>query len=232
GNPFEETFQEFHPLLRRPFDYTLRTVDDQQCSCHLSSYGQVWYDTFMSLIWLLFFSVAYSAHAGDPRPKDWAVAPQEPIAGLPNFFRVSPTLYRGAQPTAEGMRQLREMGVKTVLSLRAFNEDDDLFPGQELEHERIRFKTWHPEDEDIVRFLRIVMDPKRAPVFVHCQHGSDRTGTMIAVYRIAVQGWTKEEAIREMTEGGYGFHPMWSNLKRYLRKLDVESLKQKALSAK
>ena len=179
------------------------------------------------------FSLAVAiTQAGDPRPSDWAAKPEKPIAGLPNFFQVSPTLYRGAQPTAEGMRHLRTMGIKTVLSLRAFHEDEDPLPDDELEHERIRFKTWHPENEDVVRFLNIVTDPKRAPVFVHCQHGSDRTGTMIAVYRIAVQDWSKEAAIREMTEGGYGFHPMWSNLKRYLRKLDVESLKRKASSAK
>src|SRR5581483_4952560 len=146
--------------------------------------------------------------------------------------RVTPTLYRGAQPSAEGMRRLQEMGIKTVVSLRALSDDESLMPKAPVDLVRIRFKTWHPEDEDVVRFLKVAIDPARAPIFVHCQHGSDRTGTMIAVYRVAVQGWTKEEALREMTEGGYGFHPMWSNLKRYLRKLDVESLKQKALSAK
>jgi protein tyrosine/serine phosphatase len=161
-------------------------------------------------------------------PAAWAVAPAESIPGLPNFHTVTPSLYRGAQPTAEGMRRLEAMGVKTVLSLRAFNDDDSLLPGTGLAHPQIRFKTWHPEDEDVVRFLRVVTDPENVPVFVHCQHGSDRTGTMIAMYRIAVQGWDKEEAIREMVEGGYGFHPLWENLKDYIRRVDIDAIRRMA----
>ncbi len=171
--------------------------------------------------------LAFAVLAED-RPSTWAVAPAQKIPGLPNFFQVTPILYRGAQPTADGMRALEAMGVKTVLSLRAFNDDESLLPQTKLAHPRIRFNTWHPEDEDVVRFLRIVTDPKNLPVFVHCQHGSDRTGTMIAIYRVAVQGWDREEAIREMVEGGYGFHPMWENLKRYLRALDIESMRRQA----
>jgi protein tyrosine/serine phosphatase len=173
---------------------------------------------------------ASAAFAADRpgRPPTWAVAPPEAISGLPNFHRVTPDLYRGAQPTAEGMRRLEAMGIRTVVSLRAFNDDESLLPQTALAHPRIRFKTWHPEDEDVVRFLRIVADPANAPVFVHCQHGSDRTGTMIAIYRIAVQGWSKEEAIREMVEGGYGFHPMWENLKTYIRGLDIDAIRREA----
>nr|HNI57084.1 protein-tyrosine-phosphatase [Elusimicrobiota bacterium] len=63
---------------------------------------------------------------------------------------------------------------------------------------------------------------------VHCQHGSDRTGTMVAIYRIAVQGWSKESALDEMVNGGYGFHPLWKNLRRYIRNLDVAAVKAKA----
>ena len=69
-------------------------------------------------------------------------------------------------------------------------------------------------------------ETNRAPVFVHCQHGSARTGTMCAIYRVAVGGWTKEEAIWEMTEGGFGFHPEWKNLVRYVRHLDIERIRK------
>ena len=89
-------------------------------------------------------------------------------------------------------------------------------------------KAWHPEEKEAVRFLKIVTDPQRTPVLVHCQHGADRTGTMIAVYRIAVQGWSKAEAIREMTEGGFGFHWIWSNLPRWIQKLDIDRIKRQA----
>lgn len=187
---------------------------------------QLFSDLPAFVVLALLFSVA-SAFADD-RPDTWATAPAQKIPGLPNFFQVAPNLYRGAQPTAEGMRALEAMGVKTVLSLRAFNADDLLLRGTKLAHPRIRFNTWHPEKEDVVRFLRIVTDPGNVPVFVHCQHGSDRTGTMIAIYRIAVQRWDREEAIREMVEGGYGFHPVWGNLQRYLRGLDIDAIRREA----
>jgi hypothetical protein len=89
-------------------------------------------------------------------------------------------------------------------------------------------KPWHPEAEEVVRFLKIVTDPRRTPVLVHCQHGADRTGTMIAVYRIAVQGWSKAEAIREMTLGGFGYHPIWSLLPIWVQALDIDRIKAQA----
>ena len=76
--------------------------------------------------------------------------------------------------------------------------------------------------------MKIVSDKERQPVFVHCQYGADRTGTMCAAYRIAVQGWTKEEAIEEMTQGDFGFHGVWTNLVEYVRKVDIEKIKKKA----
>lgn len=151
----------------------------------------------------------------------WAQPDERP--GLPNLHRVAPNLWRGAQPTEEGFRELERMGVRTVLSLRGFH-GDELPAGSPLAYERISFKTWHPEDEDVVRFLRIVSDPARQPVFVHCQHGADRTGTMCAIYRVACEGWTKEQALAEMVEGGFGFHSIWTNLIDYVRELDVEGL--------
>ena len=116
--------------------------------------------------------------------------------------------------------------IRTVLSLRAFHDDSSILPAAPpLRYEQIRFNTWHPENEDIVKFLRVATTPELQPVLVHCQHGSDRTGTMVALYRIVVQGWSKEAALIEMTQGGYGFHPMWQNLTLYVMQLDVESLK-------
>jgi protein tyrosine/serine phosphatase len=156
----------------------------------------------------------------------WAVGIEKP--GLPNFHRVTKTLYRGAQPTEKGMGELKTLGVKTIVNLRAFHSDHDRVEGTGLAYEHIDFKTWRAEDEDVVRFLKIVTDTNRAPVFVHCQHGADRTGTMCAIYRVAVCGWTKDEAIKEMTQGGFGFHKTWQNLIQYVRDLDIEKLNQEA----
>ena len=88
--------------------------------------------------------------------------------------------------------------------------------------------AWHPEDENVVKFLQVLRDPKNRPVFVHCQHGADRTGLMVAIYRIAVQGWSRQDAIQEMTQGGTGFHEVWTNLIDYLLKLDIVRIQQQA----
>ena len=70
------------------------------------------------------------------------------------------------------------------------------------------------------------MTPARVPVLVHCQHGADRTGSMIAVYRVIVQGWSKDDAIREMKEGGYGFHRIWGNLPEWIENLDIDGVRR------
>lgn len=95
-----------------------------------------------------------------------------------------------------------------------------------MRYEHIWFKTWHPEDEDVIRFLSIVTDPEQQPVFVHCHYGADRTGMMTAIYRVVVQNWTKEMAIREMTVGGFNFHDQWRNLPRYIIRLDTDGLRR------
>ena len=159
------------------------------------------------------------------RSPEWATF--IPMEGVPNLHKVSDVLYRSAQPTEDGMRQLKALGIKTVINLRSFHSDRDELGQIDLDYEHLYMKAWHPERKEAERFLEIVTDPKRTPVLVHCQHGADRTGTMCAMYRIVVQKWTKEEAIREMTEGGYGFHEVWANLPEWIDKLDIGALRIK-----
>ena len=149
------------------------------------------------------------------------------LPGLPNFHKVSDDLYRGAQPSSEGMKQLEKIGIKTVVNLRSSHSDRDELQGTSLAYEHIEMTAWgKPENEDVLRFLQIVSDGNSLPVFVHCQHGADRTGTMCAIYRIIIQGWSKDEAIEEMTKGGFGFHSIWRSLPDYIRKLDIEEIKR------
>ena len=84
------------------------------------------------------------------------------------------------------------------------------------------------DSENVARFLKIVTDGSRTPVFVHCRHGADRTGTMCAIYRIATERWSKSEAIDEMTRGGFGYHSIWKNLVNFVRELDVDSIMGRA----
>jgi protein tyrosine/serine phosphatase len=171
--------------------------------------------------------------AAGPRPQSWAT-PIVSSPDLPNLFRVNASLYRSAQPSGAGFALLGEHAslvagdrpIRTVVSLRAFTDDTPPMPASSvLRLEHISFKTWHPEDEDVIKFLRIATTPALQPVLVHCQHGSDRTGTMVAIYRVAIDGWTKAQATDEMVNGGFGFHPFWQNLKRYIDGLDVDAVK-------
>jgi protein tyrosine/serine phosphatase len=191
--------------------------------------------TFTGLFTLVAGCSAVAPATAGPRPQNWA-SPVAASPGLPNLHRVNSLLYRSAQPSKEGFVFLgtqaslaqADRPIKTVVSLRAFNDDDALVPASSgLRLEQIRFKTWHPEDEDVVKFLRIATTPALQPVLVHCQHGSDRTGTMVAIYRIAFEGWTKAQATDEMINGGFGFHPMWQNLLAYIEELDVNAIKAK-----
>ena len=154
--------------------------------------------------------------------------PREDVPGVPNFAQVSAALYRGAQPTAEGMRALQAMGVKTIVNLRLLHSDRDRLEGTGLQYLHIHAAAWHPEDEDVARVLRVIRDPANQPVFVHCQHGADRTGTMVAAYRIVEQGWTSEEAAAELPN--FGYHPIWTEILDYLAHFDRAAM-QAAVTA-
>jgi len=147
------------------------------------------------------------------------------LAGVPNFYRISDSFYRGAQPTREGMSNLQRMGIRTIINLRPFHSDLARIRGLPLKYAAISFKTWHSEDEDAAKFLLAVSTASNLPVFVHCMRGADRTGMMTAVYRIIFCGWSREAAIREMTAGGFGFNPVWRHIVRYVGEFDVEKMK-------
>ena len=168
-------------------------------------------------------AVLFLGAAAPPRPAEWA-EPLE-LPGVRNLHRVTPWLYRSEQPTAEGMRALKEkLGIKTVINLRALHSDRDEAAGTGLLEERLKLKTWDVEDANVVKVLALLRRRENGPFLIHCQHGADRTGLMTAMFRVVEQGWTKEAAVREMREGGYGFHSLWRNIPRYVRKSDRSKL--------
>jgi tyrosine-protein phosphatase SIW14 len=158
------------------------------------------------------------------RPAAWA-QPVE-LAGVENLHRITPTLYRGAQPTEEGFRNLAAMGIKTVVNLRADHDDADELRDTELVRVDIPTDAWRLRPRDVAAFLKVVTDPARQPVFFHCRQGADRAGAMAAAYRIVVQGWTPDAAIEEMTRGGFGFHRAWVGLVDVVRGLPVADLRR------
>jgi protein tyrosine/serine phosphatase len=155
--------------------------------------------------------------------------PVDPETGVLNFARVSDGLYRGGQPSAESFAKLKAMGVRTVVALRTFDVDQRLLEGLGLKYLHISFIAGHPETEDVLEFLKTVEDPANQPVFVHCKWGTDRSGMMTAVYRIVVEGWSKEEALEEMHT--MGFNEAWDSISDYVARLDVPALHERLREA-
>ncbi len=167
------------------------------------------------------------------RPDHWA---QRVVVGneIPNLHRVNANLYRSAQPTKAGFRLLAartgvshgDQPVRTVLSLRAVNGDErSRAPGSPVQLQQIKFDARWPEDQDVIQFLDIVTSPRMQPVLVHCQRGADRTGTMMAIYRMAIENWTAAQALREMSDGGFGFNPLYQHLLHYVRDMNIKALR-------
>lgn len=170
----------------------------------------------------------FGGDTGRPGPRADRWARRIDNNAVRNLHKVTDSLYRGAQPDKNGFVGIERLGIKTVVNLRMAHSDSDELVGTSLAYEQIRGEPWDMDEDEVVRFLKIATDPARAPVFVHCAHGADRTGAMCAIYRIVVQGWSREDAIDEMTHGGYGYHAVFSNLVDYIRQIDVEKLRASA----
>jgi Protein tyrosine/serine phosphatase len=138
----------------------------------------------------------------------------KPSKDLPNLYKINSNLYRGGQPTEAGIKELSKMGVKTIIDLRDDDDraqkEDRLVRSAGLRFINIPLSNWFgPKDEMIDGILKQIDQPDNQPVFVHCKRGSDRTGTVIAVYRITHDGWTGEQANAEAKKFGFGWWQFW-----------------------
>lgn len=148
--------------------------------------------------------------ATSPAETKHSIARKVTFKGVPDFGEVTPTLYRGAQPTKEGFRNLAKMGINIVVDLRGSRESErQLVTQLGMQYVAIPWRCFHPKDAPFAQFLTLVRENPGKKVFVHCRVGDDRTGMDIAAYRMAEQGWTPEEARKEMEAYGVTwFHRM------------------------
>lgn len=133
-------------------------------------------------------------------------APRITLIGVSNFAKVTPNLYRGGQPKPEGYAKLKKMGVDIVVDLRLSKKGGEKRNVTKAGMSYVSI-PWHclfPKDKDFAKFLLLLRENQNKKVFVHCRYGDDRTGMMIAAYRMAVQNWTPKEAREEMDK--FGFH--------------------------
>jgi protein tyrosine phosphatase (PTP) superfamily phosphohydrolase (DUF442 family) len=180
----------------------------------------------------LFLALHVCASATDPQ----FIPPETiQISGIANAGKVNNFLYRGGQPNEKGMQQLKDLGIDTVVDLRGER------PGT-LETERKRAESlgihivniagdgWSPpRDEQVAQFFSMIQEKPRRRIFVHCWFGSDRTGVFIALYRIAFEAWTPEQAVAEMR--AFHFKSFWHPaMKAYVRDFPVRLASSPALA--
>lgn len=175
----------------------------------------------LSFLFLVYVGKSQTANS-TLRPANWA----EKInaSAFHNLYKVDTDVYRSEQPKGKGMHQLDSIGIKTLLNLRQSRRDKAKETSLSLV--RIPMNAWKLSYADMVTGIKAIAQAKK-PVLVHCKYGSDRTGCIIAAYRISKCNWTKEEAIKELREGGFGFHEKnYPNILMLLGTLDIEKLKK------
>jgi tyrosine-protein phosphatase SIW14 len=160
------------------------------------------------------------------------LSPMAPLGAKPdNFHRVDDKVWRSAQPEKRDFPELRKLGIKEVLSLREWHDDARKAENTALQLHQVAMDAGDPREKDLLQAVKILRD-SQGPILVHCWHGSDRTGTVVALYRMAINGWTRERAIAEFITPAYGYHAKtYPQLRRFLENVDIGKVK-KALETK
>jgi protein tyrosine/serine phosphatase len=143
---------------------------------------------------------------------------------IPAFYKVNDTLYRGGKPDMDGLTRLKNMGIKTIISLQ--QESDEVSNEEAMVHAfGMEFYNIpmtvdeRPTDEQVLEFLDLTTNPNNFPIFVHCASGRDRTGAMIAMYRVVVESWTIKEAYEEAKSLGFWPYHGDAELKAFIHQL-------------
>lgn len=158
----------------------------------------------------------------------------EPIENIyiENLYKINDSIYRSAQPNKKAMKYLQQIGVKTILNLRHRRNDKNETKHTQLILENVPINTWEISENNIIDALKIIKNAQK-PILIHCLHGSDRTGLIIATYRIVFENYTKEQAITEMLQKQYGFHQKYfNNIIVLINKLNIQNLKTEILNSK
>ena len=144
------------------------------------------------------------------------------LDGLPNGGKINDSLFRGAQPRAEGLKELKQLGITTIVDLRGEDPGKISWERQQAQALGIRFVSipvsgWAPPSNDqVARFLELFRENPAGKIFVHCRFGDDRTGVFVAAYRMAYDGWPAEQAMNEMYF--FGFNGFWHpSMKSFIR---------------
>lgn len=182
---------------------------------------------FLLLLGTVVLQAAGTERSPVVRPAEWAL----PVANttLGNCYRVSDDLYRCEQPGRHDIPSLQTLGIRSLLNLRNWHSDSKNFEKAGFKLLLQRMEADEITEDDLVAALRQIRRAPK-PVLVHCWHGSDRTGSVVAAYRIVYQNWSPAAALDELRHGGFGYHEKWfPNIITLFATLDADALRKRVL---
>lgn len=159
---------------------------------------------------------------------------KDPFVDIPNFYQVNKNIYRGGKPNREGWIRLKQLGIKTVVDLCGKDEntakEKKLVSDLGMDFANIPLSVYkEPTEQQTLKFLDIVTDKQIQPVFIHCESGRDRTGAMIAMYRVVVCGWSIKRAYNEAKSLGFWPYHGDAELHRFIHQLRDKKIYFKAV---
>lgn len=180
----------------------------------------------LALLALLATVNALADDVASTRSPEWA----QPVGNRFNLYQMTPTLYRSALPDSNALPVLEQLRIGTVINFLP-ESDAPWLKASDIKQVQLTYRTNHVDDSDVLVALRAIQEAEAdGPVLMHCKHGSDRTGLMAAMYRVVVQGWSKEDALNEMTQGGFGSSNGFRDGVRYMMKADIGKLRSALLN--
>ena len=179
------------------------------------------------IIVLLILAIQSNAQSLKKRPNTWAK--KIVTTELENFYQLNDSIYRCEQPDKKAFKELEKLGFKSDLNLRQNHSDNDELKKRDIESYRVKIESADIEEKDIIKALRIIVQAPK-PLVVHCKHGADRTGIVIAMYRIVICNWSKKQAIAELKNGGYHFQTKYKNIIQFIQQADITAYKKAVLA--
>jgi len=176
----------------------------------------------LSLLWGVIFSI--SVFSQNLKVEKITL----PDSELTNLYKIDSGVYRSEQPSKDDFKALEKYGIGEILNLRNRHSDDDEAAGTTVKLYRVKTKAHSINEKQLIEALRIIKN-RKTPIVIHCHHGSDRTGAVCALYRVVFQNVSKEDAIHEMTKGGFGFHRIYKNIIRRIEEADVERIRKELM---
>ena len=177
----------------------------------------------MVRIWIVFWCCLFTFFLNHAQENEFEKIDSKRFKRL---YKINDYLYRSEQPSKKGFKELEASGIKTILNLRRAKNDSSRAKGRDLLLLTLPLKAKELNEKDIIDGLKAIQDSPK-PVLVHCWHGSDRTGALVAAYRIVVEDWPKEKAIKEFRYKDFGYHEkMYPNLVPLLEQLDINKVRE------